>query len=134
MKNLFYLSTFICLLLTGCSSSSTPTSNEITSVSVSEFQQFGKINQAPFMTLNNPDEIAVFGEAIETATKMDGIVNVVKADFDIELLRDNEEDFSFHLWLDDEAKTGSIMYTGDTHTLYSLTEDSTQKLQEQLFQ
>lgn len=77
------------------------------------------------ITFTDKKSIETIEQAIKSAKREPGIVNVVDADFRVVA---GEE--TYDLWL--RGDSGTIMDLKDTHTVYSLTAKSTKELNELL--
>jgi hypothetical protein len=99
-------------------------------VTVSRFKTFGLVNSAVYGKFEKPEEIRAFEDAVDTAERMPGILNVVFADYDVVIERDGVPQ-AIHLWIDQAAAEGSrgmYMDASDTGTGYRLTAEATKKL------
>jgi uncharacterized protein YcfL len=77
------------------------------------------------LVFEDTETIEMIKEAIDNAVKQPGIVNMTDTEFKIEI---GEE--TYFLWVDE--KSGTIMNTEDTHTIYSLAESSIKQVNELL--
>ncbi|MEH7513590.1 hypothetical protein V7146_12795 [Gottfriedia acidiceleris] len=66
-------------------------------------------------------ELQIFIDAIKTANKIDGIVDVAKADYYLTMSFENKTSSHYFLWLSDDG--GSIMNENDSNTMYRLHSD-----------
>ena len=119
--------------LTGCFSSFSINSSDVIEIRVSEFDTFRSVNEEDYISFDEKDDISVFVKAIKSSNKQPGAVDMTEGDFSITLIFSEKESESFHLWLSKEYETGSIMSIEETHTLYTLSESSTSKIQKLLF-
>ncbi|WP_047984355.1 hypothetical protein [Ornithinibacillus californiensis] len=69
------------------------------------------------LVIEDTETIKMIKEAIDHAVQQPGIVDMANPEFRIEI---GEE--SYFLWIDE--KSGTIMNTKDTHTIYSLTDNA----------
>jgi hypothetical protein len=77
------------------------------------------------LVFKDTETIEMIKEAIENAEKQPGIVNMTDPECKIQI---GEE--TYFLWVDE--KSGTIMNTVDTHTIYSLSENSIKQVNELL--
>jgi hypothetical protein len=96
-------------------------------------QTFGQVNPSIFGTFDSAKEVEVFGQALCTASKMPGDMNVREPDYDA-VIHLGRESASIHLWLEPDSKRGMFTYITDTGTGYQLTEKSTAQLKESIGQ
>ncbi|MBM6618006.1 hypothetical protein [Bacillus suaedaesalsae] len=76
------------------------------------------------VVLTDTTDIEAIIHAIDSAVKEPGIVNMMDAPFMISM-----EEVSYFLWIDtNEESVWAIMDMKDTHTLYTLTESSTNEM------
>jgi hypothetical protein len=75
------------------------------------------------------------GEALETfrslfssAVKEEGIANMANPEFYLDVIDANDNKYSFHLWIGEKGQRSALMKTDDTHTLFTVSEDMTDKL------
>ncbi len=117
MKKVLVLMMFTLITLVACSE------EKVDKVQIHELENFSTIKKDMEETYLNSNDINVFRNAVKNAVKLDGIVNVVDPMYKFEL-----EQESYFLWLNDQG--GSIMNTNDTHTLFTLTDESFTQLKE----
>lgn len=72
--------------------------------------------------------IGVLKSVISSAVKENGIVNMANPEFYVDIVYENEDKQSFHLWLVGKFEESTLMKTDDTHTIYILPEESTNKI------
>ncbi|WP_010094000.1 hypothetical protein [Ornithinibacillus scapharcae] len=75
------------------------------------------------LVLEDSETISMIEGAISTAKKVAGIVDMADPEYRMEL-----GERTYFLWLDE--KSGTIMNTVDTHTIYSLTDSSIKQFNE----
>lgn len=63
-----------------------------------------------------------------SAVKESGIVNIATPEFYVDIVYENGDKQSFHLWLGGKFEGSTLMKTDDTHTIYILPEESTNKI------
>jgi hypothetical protein len=96
-------------------------------VTVSRSLQFGKVNAAVYGVYKQSADIKVFEEAIKTAGKIEGILDISKPDYDI-VIASGRSQRSVHLWLHPKSEIGMYTEVSDTGTGYRLTASATEKL------
>ncbi|WP_391122293.1 hypothetical protein [Psychrobacillus sp. L3] len=72
--------------------------------------------------------IGVLRSVFSSAVKENGIVNMANPEFYVDIVYENEDKQSFHLWLGGLFEESTLMKTDDTHTIYILPEESTNKI------
>ncbi|MFJ7730617.1 hypothetical protein ACIQXF_01855 [Lysinibacillus sp. NPDC097231] len=117
MKKILVLMIFTVMTLIACSE------EKADKVQIHELENFSTIKKGTEEISLNSNDIDVFRNAVKNAVKLNGIVNVVDPMYRFELEKE-----SYFLWLNDQG--GSIMNTNDTHTLYTLTDESFTQLKE----
>lgn len=75
---------------------------------------------------NDVNEIKALVNAIKKAKKVQGIINVVKADYQFSFIFIDGTSEAYFLWLN--VDSGSLMHGKDTHTLYTLPKDVVEEL------
>ncbi len=115
----------ICIFLVACTDGKLKSSNSNTQVKTSEQISIYKMEKETKQTvLTKKDDIKIIKKAINGANKQPGIVDMAEPQFKINL---GEE--SYFLWITKSDKTkGTIMNAEDTHTIYSLSENSSKEL------
>lgn len=73
--------------------------------------------------LNGAEENSILAKAVNNATQLTGIVNMVTPHY-----RFSIGDETYYLWISEDS--GSIMNIKDTHTLYSLPRNSVREINE----
>ncbi|WP_391115796.1 hypothetical protein [Psychrobacillus sp. L3] len=77
---------------------------------------------------DDDNAIENFKSIISSAVKLNGIVNMTNPEFYMDIAYENEEKQSFQLWLGGTFEESTLMKTDDTHTIYILPEESTNKI------
>lgn len=77
---------------------------------------------------DNDFSIGVLRSVFSSAVKENGIVNMANPEFYVDIVYENEDKQSFHLWLGGKFEESTLMKTDDTHTIYILPEESTNKI------
>lgn len=117
-----YLIRFILLVgfvfaLSGCSQGI----KSVKEVKVYEAISYDEINENSLVTFTNPKETKQFNKAFGKAKKQSGIVDMADPQYQVTL-----GGKSFYLWLN--ADHGTIMDIEDTHTIYRLTDQSVEHI------
>lgn len=113
----------------GITSEKTDGSQSQDYVTIHRGQTFGQVNPSLFGTFDSAKEVEAFDQALRTAIKMPGIMNVVEPEYDVEIHYKGKIT-SIHLWLEPDSKRGMFTYITDTGTGYQLTDQSTAQLTE----
>lgn len=112
-------------ILNGCTSSSTQDENkEIDKIILTSFS-----DRSHEVTVNKPDlhKLQAF---INNKKKMEGIINMTAPDYIVSAIyKDNRED-KYHLWVGSKEETSAISEIDYTESLYTLSSEATQKIQE----
>ncbi len=109
-----------------------PVKNEAPKVTVSRFVDFGPINEDVYGSFADADTIKAFEEAVGSAQRMEGQLDVGAADYDVVIERDGVPK-AIRLWIDDAAEEGAkgmFVDASDSGIGYTLTADATKKLGE----
>jgi hypothetical protein len=127
MKNfiMFVFSLVLLLALFGCQSGK---GNELIKVTISKASGFGQVNDDSLATYEDASTLSVFNEVITTASKQSGIVDVAAPDYTFQVFFENGEREGYHLWVGEKGRKSMIMKTNDTHTVYLVSEELTNKL------
>lgn len=118
--HLFYLITvFMFFMINGCSS------NEIERIQVYQMKSFIEFKDAPIMSYTDTKDVQQIVDAFRSGKQEAGIVNMADPDYKVVIGKE-----SYYLWISDEH--GSIMNIKDTHTIFSLPENSVVNLKKLL--
>ncbi len=71
-------------------------------------------------TFENDKAVKIARDAIQSAERIPGILNVSKNNLDMTLVDSNGNKENYLLWLRKDSDSGMIMYADDTHTGYTL--------------
>jgi hypothetical protein len=76
------------------------------------------------------NELEAFQNAVNNAKKIEGILDVVKSNYEFDLIFSNgkAQTKSYFLWLDPKVQSGMIMNKEDTHTGYTLKSSDAERL------
>ncbi|MFE1246088.1 hypothetical protein ACFW35_18420 [Fictibacillus sp. NPDC058756] len=88
----------------------------------------GEVNK----TFYEEKEIKIARDAIQSADKILGILDVAKNNFEISLIDSEGNKETYFLWLRKDHSGGMIMNIEDTHTGYTLQEKDVAKLKDLL--
>lgn len=97
---------------------------EIKKVTISKIGGNGKVN------FDDSISIETFTQLITNAVRIRGIVDMIEPNYKMEVVYTNEEEQSFYLWIANKGQSSSIMKSDDTHTIYTVSEEMTDKLRE----
>jgi hypothetical protein len=96
-------------------------------VVVSRSLSFGLVNAKPYGDFIEKVQVDAFVKAVQTAEKIQGILDVVQPDYDV-VIKQKGKWWKIHLWLDAQSEHGMYTYVSDTGTGYKLTAESTRQL------
>lgn len=74
------------------------------------------------------DSIQTLESIISNAVKEKGIVNMGDPEFYMDVLYDNGHEQSFHVWIGKQGEKSALMKTDDTHSIFTISEEMTNKL------
>ncbi|MFD2042867.1 hypothetical protein ACFSTA_00930 [Ornithinibacillus salinisoli] len=129
-KNLFLL--IVVMNIVACSSNDINITN-VVEIQVTEFDTFGSVNHEDPVVFTDEETVETFMEAIHSAKKEEGVVDMDFGDFDLNVISSDGKEEGFHLWLREDMERGSIMRVENTHVVYTLSKKSTQELKDILF-
>jgi len=117
-------------VLMGCQSSADSTLNygDITEVRISESTGFAKVDPNYFEIYQDEDSLLLFTDLLKNASKEEGIVDMIKPEYDLKILYKDENDQGFHLWVGESGEKSALMKVDDTHTIYTVSAEATDKL------
>lgn len=128
MKKISFLSFFflmICLFLIGCEedkkTKSPILSENIEMATIYKMVSFSEVEEDSLIEITNPDDIKILEEAFRSAVKQDGSVDMSDPHYKINFGKD-----AYYLWIAETS--GTIMNLIDTHTIYTLSDLSTQSV------
>ncbi|MDG5788569.1 hypothetical protein QA612_13870 [Evansella sp. AB-P1] len=123
---------FIFWIITSLSTSSSFrfSTEDVFEISVTEFEEFGIVNENIIKSFHEKEYIAVIIDAINSSTRLKGDVDMGFGDYNLTLHFKENEKRVFHLWISDDSVAGNIMDIEETETLYRLTKKSTAYLKE----
>lgn len=124
MKKTFIVTLFLMLVLIGCSSqeSSPAVEKQISKISISDATGF-EFNTDFILLFEDKESIDIFDNAISTAEKQPGMVDIVEPDFSLEVAFTDGSEDRYFLWLDETLNGAIIMNIYDTHTIYTVSDD-----------
>jgi hypothetical protein len=100
-------------------------------VMVSRSQQFGKVNAAVYGIFKQSEDVQAFEDAMKTAEKIEGVLDIAKPDYDI-VIDYGGSQRSVHLWLHPKSENSIYTEVSDTGTGYRLTASATEKLKNRI--
>ncbi|KIL51602.1 hypothetical protein KP77_11140 [Jeotgalibacillus alimentarius] len=106
---------FSILFATGCSSA------DIEKIDVYEMESFSIIKEDSLTSYTDSKDVNIFIKVFNNAKKEPGIVDIADPEYQVQI---GEE--SYYLWIKEEQ--GTIMNVNDTHTIYSLSKNSVEKV------
>ena len=131
-KSILYvlLLSLMSVVLIGCQSKGNNGFSDanITKVSIFKSSGFGKVNSNFFTVYEDKETLDLFKKVISNAVKQDGVVNMAEPEFDIEVIYTDDNKQGYHLWIGEKGQKSTLMDVNDTHTIYLISEDLTNKL------
>ncbi len=117
-------------LLLGCQSNADSTLNyrDVSEVRISESTGFTKVNPDFFEIYQDEDALLLFTDLLQNATREEGIVDMIQPEYDLEILYKDGNDQGFHLWVGESGEKSTLMKVDDTHTIYTVSAEITDKL------
>ncbi|WP_442598406.1 hypothetical protein [Neobacillus sp. D3-1R] len=94
---------------------------KIDQIQVYEMESFSKVKANSFIKIEDKTEINQIRNAIASAKKQPGIVDMADPEFKIVMGKN-----SYYLWISKDS--GTIMNLNDTYTIYSLTKFSAKRV------
>lgn len=133
-KGFIILSFIICsLLFSGCNQETTSEAvGAENKKNTQETQEKLKITGEVNKTFYEEKEIKIARDAIQSAEKILGILDVAKNNFEISLIDSEGNKETYYLWLRKDYSGGMIMNIEDTHTGYTLQEKDVAELKDLL--
>lgn len=95
---------------------------EISKVSIS------KLKGNDTTVFNDDKSIETFNTIFTSTVKENGIVNMSNPEYYIDVVYSNDNKQSFHLWIGENGEKSTLMKTDDTNTIYTVSEEMTDKL------
>ena len=96
--------------------------SDFDSVSVS------KLNSVDEITFDDNKTIDAFQRIFSSAVKVVGIVDMAAPEFNLKVGNNKENHQSFYLWIGEKGQRSTFMNTEDTHTIYTVSKEETEKL------
>ena len=118
------LLSLLAVVLLGCNEKT----DALAKVSISIGAEFGTINPDFIKKYQDEESLTLFQQAIVTAVKNEGIVNMASPEYDVQIIDKAGNNYGYHLWLGDKGQNSSLMHVKDTHTIYTISEEFTEKL------
>lgn len=115
-KLLVGLLLILAFILNGCSF------EKIDQIQVYEMESFSKVKANSFILIEAKTEIDQIRNAIASAKKQSGIVDMADPEYKIVLGKN-----TYYLWISKDS--GTIMNLNDTYTVYSLTKFSAKRVE-----
>ncbi len=101
---------------------------DISKVSISESSGFGKVNPDFFETYQDQEKLSIFTDLLKNASQEEGIVDMIEPQYDLKILYEDETTQGFHLWVGDDGGKSTLMNVDDTHIIYTVSPEFTNKL------
>ncbi|WP_066070813.1 hypothetical protein [Neobacillus soli] len=97
--------------------------NDFTSIIVSKPKGFNEITFD-----DNKESLKTFQDIFSSAVKEPGIVNMADPEFYMNVVYDKNNQQSLYLWIGEKGQRSVFMKTEDTNTIYTVSNDMTDKL------
>lgn len=115
--------TFLSSLLFGCQlNEKAANESEWTSISIS------KTKGVDAITFDDQETMNTLQSIFASAVKVAGIADMTDPEFYLKVVDDKENQKRMHLWIGEKGQKSTIMNTEDTHTIYTVSEEQTEKL------
>lgn len=119
---------FLSIILFGCQQNNEEkvdnalsNTDDIEKVNIYEMKSFSMVNEESLIVITNSEEINRIEEAVKSAEKVAGIVDVTDPQYQVEI-----QEETYFLWIYEES--GSIMNAKDTNTIYRLSNKSVKEI------
>ncbi|WP_053362536.1 hypothetical protein [Bacillus sp. FJAT-27251] len=96
--------------------------NDFKSISIS------KTKGSNEMDFDDEETLKVFQDIFSSAEREPGIVDIADPEFYMDVFYGNDNHQSLYLWIGKKGQRSTIMKTEDTHTIYTVSNDMTDKL------
>lgn len=114
---------FLSSLLVGCQlNEKAANESEWTSISIS------KTKGVDAITFDDQETMNTLQSIFASAVKVAGIADMTDPEFYLKVVDDKENQKRMHLWIGEKGQKSTIMNTEDTHTIYTVSEEQTEKL------
>jgi hypothetical protein len=90
-------------------------------VTINKMMNFSEVDENSLIEITNPEDIKIIEEAFRSAVKQEGSVDMSDPEYKIDFGED-----VYYLWIVETS--GTIMNLIDTHTIYTLSEQSAQNV------
>ncbi|SRR5690554_6062231 len=114
------------IVIAACQSNSQH--DEIVKMSISNSNGIGQVNTDFFTEYEDEETIQIIEDIISTASKVDGIVDMIDPEYDLEITYANGDKEGIHIWMGEQGERGTIMYVDNTHTIYYVSEEDKKQL------
>lgn len=128
MRKLFMLTLAFALMSIVLFSCSSQSDGELIKISVSKSSETGTVNPHSLVVFEDKPTLKAFDHVITNSVKRNGIVDIGTPDFDFEVTYSNGNKQGFHLWLGERGQKSTLMHVIDTHTIYTISDEMTNKL------
>jgi hypothetical protein len=96
--------------------------NDFTSISITKPKGFNKI------TFDDKESLKAFQDIFSNAVREPGEVDMANPEFYIDVIYDKNNQQSMYLWIGKKGQRSTFMKTEDTSTIYTVSNDMTDKL------
>lgn len=80
------------------------------------------------ITFDDKESLKAFQDIFSSAVKEDGVVDMAGPEFYMDVAYDKDSQQSLFLWIGEKGQRSTFMKTEDTHTIYTVLEEETEKL------
>ncbi|WP_366161152.1 hypothetical protein ABXS71_20350 [Bacillus infantis] len=80
------------------------------------------------ITFDDKETLEAFQEIFSSAVKEPGIVDMADPEFYMDAVYEKDQQQSLYLWIGEKGQRSTFMKTEDTHTIYTVSTDTTDKL------
>lgn len=114
-------------LMGGCETNEL-VAEDIAQVLVSESVDFGRFQEQAVVTYDRLEDVKVFADMIRNADEEPGIVNMATPEYDVEVHYKSDQTDRYYVWLGESGMLTSLMNVNDTHTVYRVPAEVTDRL------
>ena len=80
------------------------------------------------LTIDDKESNNVFQSIFSSAVKDPGVVDIVDPEYYLEVVYDKEKHLNLYLWIGEKGQRSTFMKPEDTHTIYTVSQEETDKL------
>lgn len=106
----------------------------ISNISVSDFKNYGGLNEKFFLVISDQREITSFEEIIKSAVRKKGTNLVGKPTYDLLIQYDDGKTHGFHLLLGDKDEESKVLFIGHEEKVFVIKPELTNQLRKLIVQ